>query len=448
MIKNDEIQWKRDLVPQVIEHNLDDIDIPDQYIGFIYLWTNLKNQKWYLGKHQGYPRDGYLFSSEDEDFLSDFTAEDSQFRYEIVCFVDTNNNDLTNMERTMLLAKDARQNPLSYNKSNGIPVHVDEPDWKKVMVLADRIIDQEFPIVDRVSVKSLFDKQGRGERIQSRLKDDNQRIKEITGHINDEGGRTHKCNPVVIAKGYVWKKDTEYSKVDPILDGNQTIQATMKSQKGTHLRVQEVPAVEFEDFTEQEMVLLCNALNPNQEVSKKAACLDDFEKFIERGYIQDGYPVKSENNKVIGKKVWKLHGGTVRAAMDRVLNKIVEEGNSNDSKENYIDYSTPLYKPRLEKKKSMFNSLGGVRCITFKSSYFKLNMVISELSDMVELNRSDEFELNELRILMWHGLPSQRSDWFDKWEKQHKTEFKNVTDGCGIKTSFYYMDEWDSGEGN
>lgn len=442
MIKNNEIQWEYDLVPQVVQHNLDDLEVPVDSVGFIYLWTNLKNQKWYLGKHQGYPKDGYLFSSEDEDFLSDFTAEDSQFRYEIVCFVDTNNTDLTNMERNMLLAKDARQNPLSYNKSNGIPVLVDEPDLKKVMVLAERILNQEFPIVDRVSVKSLSDKQMKGERIQSRLKDDPQHIKNITGHINDEGGRTHKCNPIVIAKGYVWKN----SKIEPILDGNHTIQAAKKSQKGTHLRVQEVPAEEFEDFTDMEMILLCNALNPNPEVSKKAADVDDFEKFIERGYNESGITIKSENNKLIGKEVFGLHGNTVKAAMDRVLNRIEEH--SKETGEVYIDYSTPLYKPRLERKKSKFNSLKGVRCITFKSSFFKLNVVISELSDMVELNRSDEFELNELRILMWHGKPSHRTDWFDKYEKQHKIEFKNVTDGCGIKTTFYYMEEWDSGEDN
>ena len=90
--------WKRELVPQVAETNLEKISIPKKSIGFTYLWTNLTTGMWYYGKHEGYPRDGYLFSSKQKEFLRDFTNLEYTWRYEIMEFTTTNKDDLTNLE--------------------------------------------------------------------------------------------------------------------------------------------------------------------------------------------------------------------------------------------------------------------------------------------------------------------------------------------------------------
>ena len=171
MNDKNEIKYTLELIPQVVEHNLNDINPPKDSIGFIYLWTNLKNGKWYLGKHEGYPKDGYLFSSKDKDFLKEFTATNSQWRYEIMNFVNTTKADLTNLENRMLSERHdpktgkggATKNPMSYNKSNGIPVKTGEPNRKKINLLAKRIIGKidpkdpdgkkkiyEFPIIEDV----------------------------------------------------------------------------------------------------------------------------------------------------------------------------------------------------------------------------------------------------------------------------------------------------------
>ena len=73
--------WKRELVPQVAETNLEKISIHKKSIGFTYLWTNLTTGMWYYWKHEGYPRDGYLFSSKQKEFLRDFTNLEYTWRY-------------------------------------------------------------------------------------------------------------------------------------------------------------------------------------------------------------------------------------------------------------------------------------------------------------------------------------------------------------------------------
>ena len=118
--------WEQDLVPQVVETNLNENPPPEKCFGFIYCWTNLDNKKWYRGKHQGYPRDGYLFSSKNEDFLVDFTDPNSRWKYEILDYVTTSTTDLTNLEYEILTELDARNDPMSYNLSNGIPVKTND----------------------------------------------------------------------------------------------------------------------------------------------------------------------------------------------------------------------------------------------------------------------------------------------------------------------------------
>ena len=192
ILKTEEI-FKHDLVPQVVETNLNENPPPVDSIGFIYLWTNLITKMWYLGKRNGPPRSGYLFSSTQKNFLSDFVNPNYTWSYIIMTYVTTNTTDLTNLEHQMLTERNAKEDEMSYNKSNGIPVKTKEPNLKKVLQLAYRIKNQEFPIKSKVEIKYLMQLIKDSIRIQGRRKDKMETIKEIRDFINDAGGITDPC---------------------------------------------------------------------------------------------------------------------------------------------------------------------------------------------------------------------------------------------------------------
>ena len=83
---------KYDLPPQAENNNLDINPPPldDNYIGYIYRWTNLNTGRWYIGKRKRKlsERVTYDFGSTDEEFCSDFTNSNIKWRLEIMEYVD------------------------------------------------------------------------------------------------------------------------------------------------------------------------------------------------------------------------------------------------------------------------------------------------------------------------------------------------------------------------
>ena len=463
--------WKHDLVPQVVETNLNENPPPEKCFGFIYCWTNLDNKKWYRGKHQGYPRDGYLFSSKNEDFLVDFTDPNSRWKYEILNYVTTNTTDLTNLEYEILTELDARNDPMSYNLSNGIPVKTNEPDLKKVQKLADRIKNKEFPIRPKVKISYLMEMIIDRNRIQSRKQDVSSLIKEITGFINDAGGITDPCpsdcvktnedgvtihehivgcDPVVMLYDVTYR-GIFYSEI--IEDGSQTIQGASKADKAQHLRVQDVPAEETEDFTDAELVLLGNLLNPPQKKKKAATNREDFEHFMENEFDNSGLAVDTLSNKKIGRLVHNLHRKTVLRAIEAVEDKIEKAKRARKTGEVFCDYETPAYEDTLLKSVDRHNSLNGVFCYPTKTGWYKLATTIIELTRLAEINEkskkyNEKYPNNkqkeiyhELRILCWHKMSQHEDNW--KTEKVvHENQFNYVLNKCGIECKFEYMQTW------
>ena len=468
--------WKQDLVPQVVETNLNENPPPEKCFGFIYCWTNLDNKKWYRGKHQGYPRDGYLFSSKNEDFLVDFTDPNSRWKYEILNYVTTSTTDLTNLEYKILTELDARNDPMSYNLSNGIPVKTNEPDLEKVQKLADRIKNQEFPIrlKEKISylMKMIIDRI----RIQSRFKDQPDLIKDIAGFINDAGGITDPCpsdcvkknedgvtihehivgcDPVVMLHDVTYR-GIFYSEI--IEDGSQTIQGASKADKAQHLRVQDVPAEETENFTDAELVLLGNLLNPPQKKKKAATVREDFEHFMENEFYNSDLPVDTLSNNKIGRLVHNLHRKTVKRAIEAVVDKIKTKARFKKTGEVFCDYEAPAYEQTLIDSVNHYNSLNGVHCYSTTTGWYKLATTIIELTRMSKENEKniifneklikgggkpeDQKEIfHELRILCWHKLPNHEEKWMTE-KLIHEEQFKYVLNHCDINCKFEYMQTW------
>ena len=82
---------------------------------FVYLWTNTRNGKKYIGKHIGYPDDGYIGSG--VYFSSAYEKEPENFERTILGFFE-NEFDLSTAEEKYLNEVDAEKNPIYYNLTN------------------------------------------------------------------------------------------------------------------------------------------------------------------------------------------------------------------------------------------------------------------------------------------------------------------------------------------
>ena len=89
---------------------------PASYEAFVYRWTNVDNNKIYIGYHTGFIGDGYKHSGQCENFNEDFQNENYQWDYEVLDYGTT--NEMKNSERDLLKAAEARHSDVYYNQTN------------------------------------------------------------------------------------------------------------------------------------------------------------------------------------------------------------------------------------------------------------------------------------------------------------------------------------------
>ena len=220
---------------------LPDIENSEAYL---YRFTNLDNLMIYLGIHKGYVGDGYWHSSQNEKFNAIFGNSSTKLRYEVLEYGDY--KTLTVVERRMLKAVNAATNPLYYNDSNGIAM-VKTFDLEKCEELVERILAGEFTQDKERLVSELSNLP----RAQVRFADDPSHQNEIAQKIDDAGGSTALCSPILLYEKRIGGEDT-------IGDGNHTVLGANKSKHGRYstLRVDFIPEEIHKDLSDGDLSLI------------------------------------------------------------------------------------------------------------------------------------------------------------------------------------------------
>lgn len=110
---------------------------PAQYEAYLYRYTNTNNGKMYIGIHKGMFGDGYYHSSTSDEFNAAFSSSTAIFKLEILRYGSYHAMQVA--ESRMLHAVKAKNNPMYYNESNGIPMKNDAPpDVELMESLVDR----------------------------------------------------------------------------------------------------------------------------------------------------------------------------------------------------------------------------------------------------------------------------------------------------------------------
>jgi hypothetical protein len=369
---------------------------PSIYEAFMYRYTDQDTNRMYVGIHKGYVGDGYWHSSSNKEFDKILSNSDSNLKYEILEYGDY--NQMTVSEHKLLSSVDAKNNPLYFNKSNGSPKY--RPiDLDKVKELVEGILSGKFNCDEMEAIDDISKLQ----KLQVRMQEDSDHIKDISEKIDDAGGDPVKCNHVVI-----YEKRQENN--DIIGDGNHTIAAIVKSKHGRYVPVARIPADVHTDFTNEELIAVSNLLNKPPDIIKKRASKEDMIKYIIKQY-NNGVPVEDKSNKEFLKEM-KFTNKQVSVII-ATSKKEIELNNLQKANQLWIDYTTGTGKKTLINKVESYRDKDTM-CIALSSAMFKWDTVFNNIFDNTIENHKTKVReqgKSKIVILVYHNGPTSEDRW-------------------------------------
>ena len=369
---------------------------PSVYEGYLYRFTDIDTNRVYVGIHKGYVGDGYWHSSQNEEFDRILANNDANLRYEILEYGDY--NQMTVSEHKILSEADAKNNPLFFNKTNGAPKY--KPvDMDKVRELLIRIEAGDFNSDTKESIEEV----SKYFRLQVRFQEDAEHTREIADLIDDAGGSTKKCRPVIIA-------EKRQGGEDVIIDGNHTIAAVLKSKHGRDVPVARIPKDVHEQLTNEELFAIGDLMNRPSEIIKKRANKLDMIKFILTQY-EKKVPVDDPSNKDFLKEM-RCSNNQIKSYLKEAKQEI-QKGNLKKANQLWIDYTTGSGKKTLENKKDITKDKNTM-CIALSSAMFKWDNIFNSIFAHTKFN--DKTKLYEptktnVIITVYHPNPSAEENW-------------------------------------
>jgi len=370
-------------------------EVPPIYEGYLYRITDLSDNRVYVGIHKGYVGDGYWHSSTDTEFNQIFSDSNSNLKFEILEYGDY--GEMTVSERKILKDNDARNNPSFINKSNGSAKFI-QPDVDNMTELSERILNGEFPITME-SVDDIYDL----ERLQVRSEEDKEHRREIKERIEDAGGNTDKCSPIVIY-------ENRQSGEDIVGDGNHTLGAAKDAKHCSLVPVIRVPEIVHTEYTNQELKGVSNLLNKKPEIIKKPMTVDDGVKYIV-GTYRDGTPYDS-----IGNKKYLEACGFTKRQITTILKKSkieIDKNNLSLANKLWIDYKSKTHKPTLDATIEGFRDSNTIS-LAYSSAMFKWDNIFNSIFAHTIWNekiKTYDMTKSNIVITVHHPNPQAEENW-------------------------------------
>lgn len=375
---------------------------PTIYEGYLYRFTNLNDNKVYVGVHKGYVGDGYWHSSTDTEFNKIFSDSSSNLKFEILEYGSY--NEMTVSERKILKDNDAKNNPMFINKSNG-SAKFTQPDVAMMMDMVYKIMNGEFTIT-KESVDDVYELP----RLQVRTAEDRDHKVVIQQLIEDAGGNTDKCTPIVIFEG-------RQSGNDVIGDGNHTINGAKDAKHCSEIPVIRIPKEVHENYTNQELRGLSNLLNPIPEIIKKPMSIDDAVKYIV-GTYSEGTPHDSNGN-----KQYLEACRFTKKQISIILKKAKVEIDKNNlalSNKLWIDYKSKTHKPTLDATVEGFRDANTISLV-YSSAMFKWDNIFNSIFAHTKYNdKTKSYEPTKTNVIITVYHPNPIAD--ENWKMVHQPD--------------------------
>ena len=429
-----------------MEHLFEEVNIADPPIsgydpldedsGFLYKFTNLANQKIYLGIHKGRVDDGYWNSSENDEFRGDFGHPDSTWKYEVLDYGSY--IDMTVVEHTILKQNKAVKNDKFYNDSNGSPMKkMRTVSRLEIKRLAEEINSNEYPTV-MMDVEELLNKDN-CRRLQSRAIDSDENIRDIKTDIDDNAGRTKDMDLWVVLV-----EDRTYQGINKqywLVGGNHTLQAVKSSKHGTHVKAKIIPKSVHENFCDSSLKSLSNSLNkrsaPRDQLKPADAAKELFEMYVdlnqpindpENDELLKDYGFNSRQRESVRKQAKVL----VDTHDDEMIGKV------------WINWKTPKYEPILngmiEDRRDKFTMV-----LTATSGKFNIGTILSKVRHLeMEALANKRKPKKKLVIFVTHPNKTSRDKWNTHDLKINQEDLMCCLDDKNIDLQFDYPKSYES----
>ena len=255
------------------------------YDAFVYEYTNIENNKKYVGSHLGTLGDGYWHSSRNLEFIDLFSGMSPIFEYKILGVGSF--DEMKNLEAKIHKDNKVVSNEMYYNLGAAaaafqVPVR---QDLMKDFVLP-KILGGDFNQLDKWNKSDLLDRgpNSRVKALQVRY-EDNPLVIEIR-HLVKQKGDTSDCSRIIMVE--------LGNGLYMIIDGNSTLLAVSTIDFVTKLRVAIIPKdfIDHYDINIHELRYLGQLLNPESEVIKTPTSPNDLIKTLQSFYVESNKKIK------------------------------------------------------------------------------------------------------------------------------------------------------------
>ena len=225
---------------------------------------------------------------------------------------------------------------------------------------------------------------------------------EIQQRIEDAGGNTDECSPIVIYEGRNGK--------DVVGDGNHTLNAAKDAKHCSVVSVIRVPFEVHSKYTNQELHGVSNLLNKKPEIIKKPVDIDDAVKYIV-GVSSQGAPHDSNGN-----KAYLEACGFTKKQISIILKKAkieIEKNNLALANTLWIDYKSKTHKAALDATVDGFRDSNTISLV-YSSAMFKWDNIFNSIFAHTKYNektKSHERVKTNVVITVYHPNPVSEENW-------------------------------------
>lgn len=389
---------------------------PASYEAYLYEYTNLTDEKSYVGIHKGSVDDAYNHSSTNKEFAKVFANSKSKLKFKVLEYGDY--TTMQNTENRILKKANAMKNPMYYNLSNGFPQYA-EPDIENCLFINKQIDDGVFPVVKEdlqlhVSMSAL----------QVRYQNDPDLQKTIKQKIDDVRGCTDDCNPVL-----VWEGRGENGE-DMRGDGNHTVLGAGQSKHAVDIPVMRIPYAVHCDLTPEELRFIGNLRNKNPEIIKKAISESDGIKYILDMALKK-VPYNASSN-VIALKEFGFTKSQIQTILNKAKQNLDTQAEHSAAGRLFVNYKAKPHSNELDAIVASHNRPDLGQC----SMYFSSGAV--RLERVLETLYANRGTCTKCLIVIHHPTVADSK----KWKTEVQPHHLKICAHFNIDVEFVEMEMW------
>ncbi len=404
---------------------------PDNNEAYVYKLTNLKKKKHYGGYHKGKPSDGYICSSENKKFHSDFMEPESQWFLEVVTYGPM--EYCKAVEHRMLTEANAKASDDWYNDTNG-GSKLSIPRLNLVKSIANEIRETK----SYKGIKPVYRKLKDIPKTRLQIREftlDPEHTKTLRNIINTKQTMDHLIWVSITGRKYRGMTG------ELGVDGNHSIDAGETSDFGSEGQMPNlaIPDNMLPDLTDDEVDYLAMYLNPRYENPTLPTDLHTIARRVCNMKIQG----IGANSKEVQDLYHDFHLTTAeKTKVSKLSNEMYKEIVP-PSELTWINYGAGDEKREIEsilhKEQTTNDNRTGVWSKCYSTAKYN---AWADLHDIMNWNHNNPHNLiHTYRIRFYHPDKKYKESWIKDKEQKNIIALDKLLKPHNIKREWIFLEE-------